>query len=350
MKRLLGVLTLALLLGFGGLYLATRESIFSADTYTSADFTPATAALAVLSFLVLWLAPVVKIRALLASQGHTITAWQAFTAHVGQVFGTAMTPSGTGGAPGLVLALERSGVPIGTGVGVAVQLFILDLAALGVLIPIGVAYIVIVSPLSLPPAVTALALGAAVVALVGAVVLARYPVALFRLIKRFSTWRIVRRFRKRLTRMGREYFVSAVAFRGLPLQRLAYLHTANLVSWLSNFVLLWALLSAFGAQARLLDVLAVLSIITLVGFFVPTPGAAGFSELMVGLVVDSRTTEASIAGPVALWRGGTFYVVYLLGPIVAWLLIARGRRGRRGGLNRRDAPPVSPADGSNQGA
>src|SRR5690606_2187241 len=269
-KRLIGVLALSLVLGFGGLYLATRESVFSVATYAGLRLDPTVVTVIALSLLLLWPGPAVNIEALLASQGHRITAWEAFTAHVGQVFGTAMTPSGTGGAPGLVLALERSGVPIGTGVGVAVQLFILDLAALGVLIPIGVAYIVIVSPLSLPPAVTALALGAAVVALVGAVVLARYPVALFRLIKRFSTWRIVRRFRKRLTRMGREYFVSAVAFRGLPLQRLAYLHTANLVSWLSNFVLLWALLSAFGAQARLLDVLAVLSIITLVGFFVPT--------------------------------------------------------------------------------
>lgn len=349
MKRLIGVLTLALLLGFGGLYLATRESIFSAETYTSADFTPAAAVIAVLSLLLLWLAPVVKLKALLAAQGHTITSWEAFTAHVGQVFGTAMTPSGTGGAPGLVLALERSGVPLGTSVGIAVQLFILDLAALGVLIPIGIAYIVVISPLSLPPAVTALAIGAAVVALVGAVVLARYPVALYGFIKRVTGWRIVRRFRKRLTRIGREYFVSAVAFRDLPLRRFAYLHSANLVSWLSNFVLLWALLSGYGAEARLLDVLAVLSIITLVGFFVPTPGAAGFTELMVGLVVDSRT-QASIAAPVALWRAGTFYVAYLLGPIVAWLLISRGRRGRRGRLSRRDARPASPADGSNRGA
>ncbi len=347
MKRLVGVLTLAVLLGFGGLYLATRESVFSAATYANADFSFATAAVAVLSFLLLWLAPVVKIKALLASQGHIISSWEAFTAHVGQVFGAAMTPSGTGGAPGLVLALERSGVPLGTSVGVAVQLFILDLAALGVLIPVGLTYIVVVSPLSLPPAVTALAIGAAAMALTGAIVLARYPVALYRLIRRVSTWRLVRRFRERLTRMGREYYVSAVAFRDLPLSRFTYLHTANLVSWLSNFALLWALLTGYGAQARLLDVLAVLSIITLVGFFVPTPGASGFTELMVGLVVDSRTTQASIAGPVALWRAGTFYVVYLVGPIVAWLLISRRRKGS---VNRRDAPPVSRADGSSPGA
>lgn len=341
MKRLIGVLALSLLLGFGGLYLATRESVFSAATYAGFRPDPTVLIVIVLSFLLLWLAPVVKIKALLASQGHRITAREAFTAHVGQVFGTAMTPSGTGGAPGLVLALERSGVPLGTSVGVAVQLFILDLAALGVLIPIGVAYIVVISPLSLPPALTALALGAAAVALVGSIVLARYPVALYRLIKRASAWRLLRRFRDRLTRLGREYYVSAVAFRDLPLQRFVYLNATNVVAWLANFLLLWALLSGYGAQARLLDVLAVLSIITLVGFFVPTPGAAGFTELMVGLMVDTSTTQTSIAAPVALWRAATFYVAYLIGPLVAWLLIARRPRRRPG---RRGARRVSPAD------
>ncbi len=346
MKRLIGVLALSVLLGFGGLYLATRESVFASGTYAGADFDVTTIVVAALSLLLVWLAPVAKIRSMLHAQGYEISAWEAFTAHVGQVFGTAMTPSGTGGAPGLVLALERSGVPLGTSVGVAVQLFILDLAALGVLIPVGLAYIVVISPLSLPAYVTALALGAAAVALVASVVLARYPVALYRLIKRVSTWRLVRRFRDRLTRMGREYLVSAVAFRDLPFSRFAYLHGANLVSWLANFVLLWAFLTGYGAQARLLDVLAVLSIITLVGFFVPTPGASGFTELMVGLVVDSRTSPVSIAAPVALWRAGTFYVAYLLGPIVAWLLIARRPRGR---VSRR-APPASPVDGSGREA
>ncbi len=322
MKRLIALFALSLLLGLGGLYLATRESIFSPETYRIADPEPGLLVVAVVSLLSVWGAPVAKLQALLRAQGHRLGAWDAFTAHVGQVFGTAMTPSGTGGAPGLVLALERSGVPLGTSVGIAVQLFVLDLAALGVLIPIGLTYIIAISPLSLPPAVTALAIGAAALALAGAVVLARFPGALYRLIRRASAWRVLRRFRERLTRIGREYYVAAVSFRDLRPWTFAYLHAANLVAWLANFTLLWALLALYGADARLLDVLSVLSIISLVGFFVPTPGASGFTELMVGLVADSRAA-ASIAAPVAQWRAGTFYVAYLLGPLCAWLLLAR---------------------------
>jgi len=346
-RRLVGIFLLSLLLGCGGLYLATRESIFSPATYAAIRPRTDMAVAAVLSLLLLWAAPVVKLQALLRAQGHRIGAWDAFTAHVGQVFGTAMTPSGTGGAPGLVLALERSGVPLGTSVGIAVQLFVLDLSALGALIPVGLLYIVAVSPLALPPLVTALAIGAAVLALAGAVVLARFPAALYSLMRRASRWRALRRFRERLARLGREYYVSAVAFRDLPLTTFAYLHAANVAAWLANFTLLWALIALYGAQARLLDVLSVLSIISLVGFFVPTPGASGFTELMVGLVVDSSADAASIAAPVALWRAGTFYVAYLLGPLCAWLLLSRRpprwlrRRARRGAAADASDPAVS---------
>ena len=59
MKRLIGVFALTLLLGFGGLYLATREAIFSPATYAAAEFTAVTATVAVLSLVLIWLAPVV---------------------------------------------------------------------------------------------------------------------------------------------------------------------------------------------------------------------------------------------------------------------------------------------------
>src|SRR5690606_5061259 len=126
--------------------------------------------------------------------------------------------------------------------------------------------------------------------------------------------------------------------RDMPLPTSLALHLTNLCAWLSNFALLWALLAIYGAEARLLDVLAVLSIITLIGFFIPTPGASGFTELMVGLAVDGSSGSTSIAAPVAMWRAATFYVVYLIGPLIAWLILAKRppawlkrRRGAKGG-------------------
>jgi len=323
MKRMLALLLLSLGLGLGGLYLATRESILSPTTYQPPNATPLLVSIAVASLLALWLMPIIKLMVLARAQGHKVGPGSAFIAHVGQVFGAAMTPSGTGGGPALVLALERAGVPVGTGLGIAVQLFVLDLAALGVLIPIGLAYLLLFSPLTLPAATAYLAGASAVIALVGSIILVRFPGSFYRLIMWAAKLKFLQRFNDKVTRVAREYYVSATAFRDMRLTTWFALHAVNLTAWLTNFLLLWALFAIYGAGARLLDVLALLSMITLIGFFVPTPGAAGFTELLVGLVAGPRSEAQSVAAPVALWRTGTFYIAYLLGPLCAWLLLSR---------------------------
>src|SRR5690606_40153385 len=164
MKRMLALLLLSLGLGLGGLYLATRESIPSPTTYQPHHATPLLVSIAVASLLALWLMPIIKLMVLARAQNHRVGPGTAFIAHVGQVFGAAMTPSGTGGGPALVLALERAGGPVGTGLGIAVQLFVLDLAALGALIPLGLVYLLLFSPLSLTAATGYLAASSSIIA------------------------------------------------------------------------------------------------------------------------------------------------------------------------------------------
>lgn len=339
-KRLVALFLLSVGLGAVGLYVATKEAILSPATYQLLEPRPALIVVALASLVALWAAPVAKLRLLAAAQGIRLRSGEAFLGHVAQVFGTAMTPSGTGGGPAMMLAFERLGVPVGTGLGIAIQLFVLDLAALGVLIPIGLVYLLLFSPLELPRTTAWLGGLLAVLALIGSVVLARYPRVVYALVMWLTRLRPLARFSERLTRVAREYFVSAVAFRDMPLATWSLLHAANLVAWLASFALFWALLELYGTPARLLDVLSVLSIVTLIGFFVPTPGAAGVTELMVGLAVGASASATSIAAPVVLWRAGTFYIVYLLGPVCAWVLLSRSRgswlEGRRRRAERRE--------------
>jgi len=322
--RLVAVFLLSLSLGLAGLYLATREALFSAALYAPRHATPFLITVAVLSLVALWSAPVAKLVLLARSQGYRVGWSHAFLSHVAQVFGTAMTPAGTGGGPFLVVALERVGVPAGVGLAMAVQLFVLDLATLGILIPVGLAYILVASPIDLGAALTLAAAVAAAAALVISVILVRFPAPVVRLLHAISGWRLLRRFQRRLRRIAVEYRESAVVFRDLPVLAWALLHAVNFTAWLTNFALFWALLAMYGAHVRLLDVLALLSMITLLSFFVPTPGASGVMELMLGLAMgasDSRLT--SVAAPVVLWRTGTFYLAFILGPLSAWRLLSR---------------------------
>ncbi len=321
MKRLIALFLLSFGLGIGGLYLSTREAIFSPATYSPPNLQPWLVVVAAISFVALWTAPIAKLMLLARAQKHQLSPFNAFLAHVAQVFGSAMTPSGSGGGPFLLLALERVGVPVGTGLGMAVQLFVLDLVALGLLIPFGLLYLIFVSPIELSPLVTSLAAASALVALAGAVALVRFPRAMTRLIHALAGWRPLRRWSRRLKRIAREYYVSAKTFRDLPLLDWLALHAFNLVAWLTNFVLFWALLKIYGSQVVLLDVVALLSIITLLAFFVPTPGASGVLELLLGLAITGGG-QSSIVAPVVLWRMATFYLAYLLGPASVWVLLA----------------------------
>ncbi len=346
--RLVWLLLLSLGLGLGGLYLATREELFSAALYAPTELTPALAALALACLLALWLAPVAKLVLLARSQGQRLGWWHAFVAHVAQVFGTAMTPAGTGGAPFLVVALGEVGVPSGVGLALAVQLFVLDLAALGVLILLGLGYLLLASPVVLGPllAVTAGVAGAAALAV--SVLLARFPAPAVRWLHALTRWRILRRFRPHLRRMAVDYRASATAFRDLPLVDWAWLHLVNLTAWLSNFALFWVLLTMYGADTPLLQVLALLAMITLLSFFVPTPGASGVMELLLGLAAfDTGSRLRSVAAPVVLWRLTTFYAAFVLGPLCASLLLTRRRD--RPGRPAREAVAAAAGPGTGNG-
>lgn len=322
--RLALLLVLSVGLGLLGLYLGTREELFSAALYVPKVVPVYVLVTGVLCLAALWWAPVVKLVLLARSQGLRLGWWHAFLAHVAQVFGTAMTPSGTGGAPFLVVALERVGVPVGAGLAMAVQLFVLDLTALGLLIPLGLAYILLATPIVLGSWLTFAAAAAAVASLVVSVLLARFPRPVVRGLHGLSRWRPLRRFRGPLRRVAAEYRGSATAFRDLPIPAWFWLHVATFTGWLTSFALFWALLVVYGANVGLLDVLALLSMVTLLSFFVPTPGAAGVMEFLLGLAVGATGSRlVSVAAPVLLWRASTFYVAYLLGPISAWLLLSR---------------------------
>ncbi len=76
-----------------------------------------------------------------------------------------------------VVALGRLGVPLGRGIGVAVQLFVLDLTFFAWSVPLGLAYLVYAEKFSLSPSTTVAALTTAALTLAGAGVLIRYPLA-----------------------------------------------------------------------------------------------------------------------------------------------------------------------------
>lgn len=328
MKRLLPFLLLSIGLGVLGLYFATKDALLNPATYEITNPAAGLIALGVVALVVWWVAPTARVKILAHFQGERISWLYSALAHIAQVFGVAMTPSGTGGSPAMLVVFERAKLPFGVALAIVVQVFILDLASLGMLIVFGTGYLVLFSPVELGTRMLALAVGAGVVSLTGAVLLIRFPGAIYALVQFVKRWRVLARFRSRLTRIGREYLRSSAVFRNLALPQWALILGTNTAGWVASFVFFWVALLLYGAPANALVIVSLLSIITLVGFFVPTPGGSGFYELTVGLGVAStgETTSTAIAGATVLWRMFTFYVIYLLGPIGGWVLLTRPGR------------------------
>ena len=333
LKRTVITLLLSLALGFAGLYLVLGEAVFRPGTYRAQNLSVPLVALIAVALLAKWFSPAVRVGLLCRGQGIPLPYRSAVVVHLVAMFVAALAPQNTGFAPATVAALSRLGVPVGRGVGVAVQIFVLDLIFFAWAVPLSVGYLVYSDALELPPGAGALAFATGCLALVAAAALSRRPQLVVGLIFAVARWQLMARFASRLRRVARDYYRSARDFLKMPASYWLALHLATAAGWFAGFVLFWLLLKLYGVEAGLLATLATLSSITLVSHVVPTPGASGFMEAAVGLSIGTNP-GGSAAAALLVWRLASFYVVFLLGPPAGWLLYlsrpaafpARGRR------------------------
>jgi uncharacterized protein (TIRG00374 family) len=320
-KRLLALLALSLGLGLAGLYLATRDALLDPNAYVPAALSGPKVLLFLACLVLLWGLPALKLQLLASSHGHRLKGYQAWLVHVANVFGVAMTPSGAGGGPGMMMALSRFGLPAGTALGVAVQVFVLDLAVFSLATPLALAYLLLGSAVSLPFRLELAALAAALAGAALAVVLLRWPRPAVRLLLGLGRLRWLGRLGPRLQAMAREYYRGVLALQGMSWGRWSLLLAVNAVTWAANFALFWVLLAIYGIATPAAAILGLLAVLTLVSFVVPTPGASGFMEFVVGLAMSGRVSSEAVAPAILIWRACTFYVAYLLGPIAGWAIL-----------------------------
>lgn len=312
------MLFLSLALGFGGLYLAVGGALFETETYRVQNPSAFFLLVCVVALVAEWMAPGLKVSLLCRGQGIQMPYRPALLAHLVGVLGAALTPSNTGGVPATVAALGRLGVPVGKGIGVVVQVFILDLIFFSWSAPLGLGYLVYTRAISLPVRAEFLTIAAVSLAVAGATILSRHPRLVVRLLLALARWPFLGRFQTRLTNTARDYQRSARAYLKMPARTWISLHAITAVGWIAGFVILWALLHLYGVDAGLPTILSLLASIILASHFIPTPGGAGFIEAAVALSVGAGA--GGVAAAVLLWRLLSFYLIFLIGPVAGWLL------------------------------
>jgi glycosyltransferase 2 family protein len=316
--RAVAVFVVGLALGFAGLYLVAGDEIFRVETYRVRDPSLLVAALCVLAFFAEWFVmDPARIWLLCRNQEIPLPFRTAVLVHLSSMFVASVTPGNVAVGPATALALRRLGVPFGKGFGVAIQVFIFDMIFFAWAVPLSLGYLVYTDTLRLPPGPEFAALAIAVLAIVGAVFLSRYPRPVVRLILVAAKLPLLGRFESRIRGMARDYYRSALAFKNMAVSTWLAINVVVGAGWFSGFVLFWLLLELYGVETGLLATLAILTSVTLVAHLFPTPGGSGFMEAALGLSIGAG---GGAAAALLIWRLASYHAIFFLGPPAAWLL------------------------------
>lgn len=255
--------------------------------------------------------------------GYRLRLRSAVRAHILGLFSAAVTPSGSGNAPAIALMLIRDGVTKPHAWSVAFYTGIVDVLLFVWAVPLAL-FALARSPY-LPGAVEAPG-GLWWGLLLSPLLFGLWYALAFRLggtltlLGRLFNLRPLRRYRARMQRFLEGFGTSvALLSRELSWNRLRIQVALQLLSAGMHggvFAIFLVVARSLGLHVDPGATLALFLLVFVASFLVPTPGGSGFLEFaLLGLIAAQR--EAALVAPaLLLWRVLSFYLVFLLGPLL----------------------------------
>jgi len=320
--RLVGYSLLAVLLGPFSLWL-WRQFGTSDDFSMSLDklsYLPLAGALLLL--VTAWCSRLVRIRYIFRPVAGDI-GWKEFTmSYFAGVFISNITPSAVGGYPFFLFLLQRQGISLGK--SLAVSLLDSVNAVLSLLIIAGVLLFGSIIPLA------ETWLWATVLMMLITIVLVLVPILFPKTLRRFvlslsqkhgnhtsSIATVVQRALKELTRLEDITRYYWRYHRRLLLSNLVL----SLVYWLAFLGVAPLLLWSVGASISWPVVIGSQVATHFAGYLIPTPGAAGGSEVTMGWLLHTQLPEERLILFLGLWRLTTYYLSLILSSLtMPWAL------------------------------
>ena len=163
------------------------------------------------------------------------------------------------------------------------------------------------------------------------------PVPMKRLIVGFTMIGFLRRFRHQAIELGNDIVLASKEMKSKKWSFHISAFLATATAWSSRFLLLNCLIIAFvdtislefGTQIRLFSRLEMMFVIMA---FSPTPGGAGFAEIVFfGFIKDYVPVQGIALIIASIWRLLTYYAYLLLGTIIIpnWIRTIINERNRR---------------------
>jgi glycosyltransferase 2 family protein len=304
-------------LGIFGL-LSLGKEFNPAEFSRTVQIHPLWAVIFVASVIAWWLVAGWRIQ--LLANDKNVTLARATRAFLLYLFGASTTPSASGANVAMAWYLSQY-TDSRRATAVAIFSVSLDLVFYAYALPLSFAYLYFAGiDLHLP--VIGSFLG--VLVLIGTVVAIglAYGVAyqahrLEKLVFSICNLKFLKRFQRGALRFIGETADAMIQMRQLPFATQVKLHLSTFLNYTFHFAAANLVLATLGYKVDDLGLIAAQILLVFFSFFIPTPGGAGYFEIVLGTSSSALGIAKEAVVPfVLIWRILSYYLYYLIGPFI----------------------------------
>ncbi|MEX2535990.1 MAG: lysylphosphatidylglycerol synthase transmembrane domain-containing protein [Trueperaceae bacterium] len=323
MKRtVLPALALSLLLSAASLIFVGWR-VGGIDSFLSIrDLDPLHVLLAVAALYASFALSAIRLQLICRLLGHTVRHRHALRSHLLGLFGSIVTPGGSGGAPALAISLDLQGVERTRAWAAALATISADVVFHAWATPLALAVLYAVGLYPRTPLWTVLAVGA--VASTGLLAyLLLFKLRLLGPLLRAVLLGPLLRFRRHGLRFAARFLSANELVTKAPRSQRILLQVVTALAWFSMFTVLLFVLSGLGVTMNPVVAIAGQTVIMVITSVFPTPGGSGFLELALSWFLVSQGSSGVVTAAIFTWRLLTFYSIFLIGPLLGGYLIVR---------------------------
>ncbi len=281
-----------------------------------------------------WLFSGLRLAIMVNTVGGKIGLWDGIKVALSGAFVSNVTPFATGGGPFQIYFLHKKGVNLGKSSTVVVFQFVLRIFFFGLSIPFY--YIFFRSAIdsgAIPDTFFYLALILGFVFSFFLLILILVPSITNGLLKNLFKMKFVRKIfkkshkaKKLLVKGKRELedFRHSLRVMSRYKSRLFLAFLCTIAYWIFLFSIMPVILMALGLEPNFMKAFVMQTIYFLIIPFMPTPGASGIAEMSIASIFASFMPSSLIGFVTFAWRLVTFYLVLLVGGIIAFREFYKG--------------------------
>lgn len=260
---------------------------------------------------------------------HPLKFRHALRTHILGIFSAAVTPSGGGSTPAIALSLQYQGLSSAQAWATGIALFVADVIFMLWTLPIALIFLRVhnLYPNTIwwnTVAVIAVIMTAFIAYLF--IYRLQWLEPIFRYILRGP----LLRFRKAALRFVGSLLESNRIFTGASWGFYGITQFWTTLSWICFFFILTCLARGLNIDIPIIASEAWQLVVTALSFAVPTPGGSGFFEFATSVLLLDKGNNSAVPAVLLMWRVMTFYLFFVLGPILGgYILLKQMNQAKR---------------------